>query len=101
MPLYLDSIWLNASSRESALRGFAAFRDFATQGAYPPGVTVKAGPWFSNEEAKVVLVLDIADHAATFPAFASAVAGGIVLRRRLEPIVEPADVDRLLEALRS
>lgn len=101
MALYLDSIWLNVTSRESAVRAFAAFRAFASGGAYPPGVSLKAGPWFSNEEAKVVLILDIADHAATFPAFSLAVADGIILRRRLEPIVEAADVDRLLAALAS
>ena len=42
----------------------------------------------SNEEAKVVLVLDIQDHALTFPAFSGAVAQGIVSHRRLSPIVE-------------
>ena len=30
---------------------------------FPPGVTLKAGPWASNEEAKIVLILDIQDHA--------------------------------------
>jgi hypothetical protein len=49
--------------------------------AYPEGVQLEAGPWFSNEEAKMVLVLDIADHAKTFGVFGAAMANGRVLRR--------------------
>jgi len=66
---------------------------------YPAGVTVQAGPWFSNEEAKIVLVLDIADHAKTFPAFGLGLAHGLIARRRLTPIVEWAAVDALIAAL--
>jgi hypothetical protein len=99
MPLYLDEIWLNVSTREAALRAYSAFQGLAAVGVYPDGVRLVAGPWFSNEEAKVILVVDISDHARTFTPFAGAVIGGLILRRRLEPIVEAAGVDELLAAL--
>ncbi|MEW6269952.1 MAG: hypothetical protein AB1689_11725 [Thermodesulfobacteriota bacterium] len=99
MALYLDEIWLNTATRESTLQAYAAFRGVASSGALPPGVTLKAGPWFSNEEAKVVLVLDIADHAQTFTSFTLAIASGLIARRRLEAIVEASAVDALVDAL--
>jgi hypothetical protein len=101
MALYLDELWLNASTRESAALGYAAFRDVARTGGFPPGVTLVAGPWFSNEEAKVILVLDIEDHAKTFATFTAGIAGGLILRRRLEPIVDASAVDALLAAIGS
>ncbi|HZR83566.1 MAG TPA: hypothetical protein VFD92_20900 [Candidatus Binatia bacterium] len=100
MPLFLDEIWLNASSREDAARAYTAFRAMAESGSFPPGVTLKAGPWFSNEEPKVILILDIQDHTKTFTAFSLGVAGGLIRRRRLEPIVEASAVDELVAALR-
>ena len=97
MPLYLDEIWLKWDSFERAQQVLAQFRSMATeQFPYPEGVTLKAGPWFSNEEAKIVLVLDIADHAKTFSAFGAALMHGLVERRRLAPIVELSAVDQLL-----
>jgi len=99
MPLYLDELWLNATSREAALRAYGTFKALAEVGSFPDGVRLVAGPWFSNEEAKVILVVDIADHAGTFVPFASGIVGGLILRRRLEPIVEPSAVDALLAAL--
>jgi hypothetical protein len=99
MALYLDELWLNTSSRESALRAYGTFKALAEVGSFPDGVRLVAGPWFSNEEAKVILVVDIEDHAKTFLPFVSAVVGGMILRRRLEPIVEAGAVGELLAAL--
>jgi hypothetical protein len=99
MALYLDEIWLEVSSQETAARAYRSFRDIAASGAFPPGVTLKAGPWFSNEEAKVILILDIEDHAKTFSAFSLGLAAGLIERRRLEPIVEASAVDDLLAML--
>jgi hypothetical protein len=97
MPLYLDEIWLKWDSFDRAQQVLSQFRSMATgQFPYPEGVTLKAGPWFSNEEAKIVLVLDIADHAKTFSAFGMALMHGLIERRRLAPIVELAAVDQLL-----
>ena len=60
---------------------------------FPEGVTLKAGPWASNEEAKMVLVLDIQDHAKTFTTFSTLVAQGLITKRRLTPIVEWSGMD--------
>lgn len=99
MPLYLDELWLNTTSKESLKRGFELFKGMSATGGYPEGVTLRAGPWFSNEEAKVIVVLDIADHAKTFVPFGIGLTQGWLLRRRLTPIVEPSAVDDLLSAL--
>ena len=100
MPLYLDEIWLRWSSFDDAKQVLTQFSSMASGDfPYPEGVTLKAGPWFSNEEAKIVLVLDIADHAKTFGAFGMALAHGLVERRRLTPIVEWSAVQELVGTL--
>ena len=49
MPLYLDEIWLNVTSPESAKKVHAMFQGVLKGSAgFPPGVTLKAGPWASN-----------------------------------------------------
>jgi len=47
---------------------------------FPPGVTLKAGPWFSNEESKVslILILDIHDHSLTFTPFSNRLTNGAI-----------------------
>ncbi len=87
MPLYLDEIHFNVASKDDFKKVYDLINGAITQG-FPPGVTLKAGPWMSNEEAKIILVLDIQDHALTFPAFSGAIGQGVVARRRLAPIVE-------------
>lgn len=100
MPLYLDEIWLKWDSPDKAKQVLTQFRTMAGgQFPYPDGVTLKAGPWFSNEEAKIVLVLDIADHAKTFGVFGTALAHGFIDRRRLTPIVEWSALDELIGKL--
>jgi hypothetical protein len=98
MPLYLDEIYLNASNPENAKRSLTFFAE-VFKGGFPPGVTLVAGPWMSNEEPKVVLVLDIKDHSLTFNPFTKALAQGIVLKRRLEPIVDWNDALKLASEL--
>lgn len=95
MPLYLDEIYFNISSKEDFKRSFDLING-ALKNGFPPGVTLKAGPWASNEEAKIVLILDIQDHALTFGPFSGAVASGIVSKRRLSPIVEWSAVEKAL-----
>jgi hypothetical protein len=87
MPLYLDEIYFNVTSKEDFHKAYELINGALTKG-FPPGVTLKAGPWASNEEPKIVLVLDIQDHALTFAGFSGAVATGVVSKRRLSPIVE-------------
>ncbi len=98
MPLYLDEIYLNTPSAEHAKRALKFFAETIRAGL-PPGVTLKAGPWMSNEEAKIILVLDIKDHALTFNPFTKALAQGLVTKRRLFPIVEWSEAQKLADEL--
>jgi hypothetical protein len=99
VPLYLDEIWLEWASPSDAKRVLESFRNLVGSSAFPPGVTLKAGPWFSNEDARVIMVLDIADHAQTFVPFGLALVHGLITRRRLTPIVEWAALDQLVAVL--
>jgi len=100
MPLYLDEIWLQCDSPERAKQALQAFRPMDGAGfPWPEGVTLIAGPWFSNEEAKIVLVLDIADHAKTFTSFTLGLAHRLIARRRLTPVVEWGALDQLIGML--
>ena len=100
MPLYLDEIWLPQDPPDALKRALTAFTALAHgEASYPAGVTVTAGPWFSNEEAKLVLILDIADHSTTFPAFAMGMANNLMVRRRLSPLVAWPAVERFLASL--
>jgi len=98
MPLYLDEIYLNASTPDNTKKVVALLQE-AMKGGLPQGVTLKAGPWASNEEAKVILILDIQDHSLTFNTFAKIVAQGLVTKRRLTPIVEWSEVEKMVKEL--
>jgi len=99
MPLYLDEIWLEWPDAESARRVLNTFSTVTTGSfPFPEGVRLVAGPWFSNEEAKIILILDIQDHAKTFPAFGLAMVHKLIARRRLTPIVEWDAVQALLDS---
>ncbi len=100
MPLYLDEIWLNPSPPENTKKLHTMFKDILSgKAGFPPGVTLKAGPWASNEEPKMVLILDIQDHAKTFVPFATLVAQGLIAKRRLTPIVEWSALDEVVKGL--
>jgi hypothetical protein len=100
MPLYLDEIWLNETSADNVKKIHKMFQGVLSgaQG-FPEGVTLKAGPWASNEEAKIILVLDIQDHAKTFVTFSTVMASGLVLKRKLTPIVDWKAMDDVVKAL--
>lgn len=97
MSLYLDEIyWDPAHTKEV----HALFKDVLSgETGFPEGVTLEAGPWASNEEAKMVLILDIQDHAKTFNTFTTLVAKGLIAKRRLTPIVEWGAMDGVVENL--
>ena len=100
MPLYLDEIWLKWSDTQSARRTLGVFRDINSASfPFPEGVRLVAGPWLSNEEAKIILILDIQDHSKTFPAFGLTLVHGVIAHRRLTPIVEWSAVQTLIDAL--
>ena len=97
MPLYLDEIYFNISSKEEYKGVCDRMTNNMTKG-FPPGVTLKAGPWFSNEESKVILI-HIQDHSLTFTPFSNGLSSGAISRRRLTPIVDWATVEKTAKAL--
>ncbi|NOT57960.1 MAG: hypothetical protein HOP18_25430 [Deltaproteobacteria bacterium] len=100
MPLYLDEIWLNETSPDNTKKIHQMFQGVLSgKTGFPAGVTLKAGPWASNEEAKIILILDIQDHAKTFVTFSTIMASGLVTKRRLTPIVEWSAMDEVVKAL--
>lgn len=98
MPLYLDEICFNVGSKDQFKRCYELING-AMKNGFPPGVTLKAGPWISNEEAKVILVLDIQDHSLTFDPFSNALASGVISRRRLSPIVDWTVMEKVAKGL--
>ena len=92
MPLYLVELYC----KDGFKRGCHLISQ-ALDSGFPPGVTLKAGPWASNEEAKLVLVMDIQDHSLTFAPFSNALAQGIFAKRRLTPIVTWSMVENALK----
>lgn len=99
MPLYLDEIYVNASSPDNVKKFVVLFQE-VIKGGLPQGVTLKAGPWASNEEFKILVILDIQDHSATFNAFIKILSEGLVIKRKLTPIVEWDEVETMARDLR-
>ncbi len=102
MALYLDEVWIKDPNPErvkefTQLIGAAA-KNPASVGA-PQEVRFVAGPWASNEEPKVIFVVDIPDHTPTFQVFGRLVARGLVEKRRLTPIVEWSEVEKMVGQL--
>lgn len=97
MPLYLDEIYWDPARTTEVHDLFKSILSGET--GFPEGVTLQAGPWASNEEAKMVLVLDIQDHAKTFTTFTTLVAKGLIAKRRLTPIVEWSGMDAVVKNL--
>lgn len=102
MALYLDEVWLKDPSPERMkefvrMIGTAA-KNPASVGA-PPEVRFVAGPWASNEEPKVIFIVDIPNHTPTFQIFGKLVSQGLVEKRRLTPIVEWGEVEKMVGQL--
>ena len=102
MALYLDEAWIKDPTPEK-VKEFVrligtAVKNPASLGA-PREVRVVAGPWASNEEAKVIFVVDIPDHTPTFQVFGRLVAQGLIEKRRLTPVVEWGEVEKMVGQL--
>ena len=102
MAIYLDEVWLKAPSPQR-MKEFvrligAAAKNPASIGA-PQEVRFVAGPWASNEEAKVIFVVDIPDHTPTYQIFGKLLSTGLVEKRLLTPIVEWGEVEKMVEQL--
>lgn len=102
MALYLDEVWLRDPS-PARMKEFVgligkAAENPASVGA-PEEVRFVAGPWFSNEEAKVIFLVDIPNHTPTFQVFGKLVSTGLVKKRRLTPVVEWGEVEKMVAGL--
>lgn len=103
MALYLDEVWLKDPSPERMkefvrLIGMAATKGPGAIGA-PQEVRWVAGPWASNEEPKVIFIVDIPNHTPTYQIFGKIMSQGLVEKRRLTPIVEWSEVEKMAEQL--
>lgn len=102
MALYLDEVWIKDPTPEQVkeftqLIGTAA-KAPASVGV-PQGVHQVAGPWMSNEEPKAIFIVEIPDHTSTFQIFGRHMAQGLIEKRRLTPIVEWSEVEKMVEQL--
>lgn len=101
MPLFLDEITFNITSTEDVKRFHAMVAPFSKSAdKFPKGVTVKAGPWVSNEEAKIYWILDMPDHSTTVIPWWNHLATGLITGRRMTPIVEWPAMDELVKNLK-
>ncbi len=99
MALFLDTIYFNRQPTDKLKEALANInKSLASGSKLPKGVTLKAGPWYSNEEMKLVVVLDMQDHSLTYTAFSNAVTSGMVEKRKLEPIVEWSTVEAFIKS---
>src|SRR5579863_422653 len=99
MALFLDTIYFTRQPAAKLKEALAIIHKNLTTGTgLPKGVTLKAGPWYSNEELKLVVVLDMQDHSQSFTAFSNAVGSGMVERRKLEPIVDWSSVEAFIKS---
>ena len=98
MALQLVELYLNVDSPERAKTAVAAASGLAS-GNLPPGALLVAGPWVSNEEAKLFFVLDLQDHSLTVGHFWPGMAHGLIAKRRLTPIVELKQLQEVVEKL--
>jgi hypothetical protein len=97
MALFLDEIWLKDPSPDRA-REFTRVIELAHENPVnlevPAETKMIAGPWASNEENKILFVVDMPNHTATFHIFSRLVAQGLIERRRLTPIVDWGEVEK-------
>jgi len=102
MSLYLDEVWVKDPDPEKIKEVIGIFTTLSTQPksiAPTTDVRVVAGPWLSNEEAKVIIVLDIDDHTPNVHTFVRYIAAGLFERRRLTPIVSWEEAQKLAASL--
>jgi len=102
MALYLDEVWIKdptpARMKEFVKMIGMAAKSPASIGA-PPEVKFVAGPWASNEEPKVIFLVDIPNHTPTYQIFGKLMSQGLVEKRRLTPIVEWSEVEKMANQL--
>lgn len=102
MALYLDEVWIKDPTPEKFKEGIRVISTLANSPeaiVSTTDVKIIAGPWLSNEEAKIIFVLFIADHTSSVHSFGRYIANGLFERRRLTPIVDWSEAEKLAEEL--
>jgi len=88
MPKFFNEVWLRDMSPKT-MQGVVDFLGKLRVGVRPhnlPGdLQLLAGPWLSNEEAKVYFIFEIDDPTETFEAFAERVADGLFIKTPADP----------------
>jgi hypothetical protein len=86
MPIFFNEVWLKDMSAP-VMKGVTGFLGNLREGIkphnLPSDLNLLAGPWLSNEEAKVYFVFEIDDPTKTYEAFAERIADGLFVKRRL------------------
>jgi hypothetical protein len=86
MPIFFNEVWLKDMSAP-VMKGVVDFLGKLRVGVkphnLPDDLKLLAGPWLSNEEAKVYFVFEIDDPTKTYEAFAERVAAGLFVKRKL------------------
>ncbi len=98
MALNLVELYLNVGGPDSAKQVLDIGKALSAD-RLPPGVSRVAGPWVSNEESKLILVLDIADHTATLGPFWRGLTSGVIAKRRFTAIADWSTFEKTLSEL--
>ena len=102
MALYLDEVWLKDPISGTDERICPHDRRGGEKPRFdwrPAEVRFVGGPWASNEEPKVIFLVDIPNHTPTYQIFGKLVSTGLVEKRRLTPIVEWSEVEKMASQL--
>jgi hypothetical protein len=102
MPLFLNEVWLG-SLEPKVLKEAVEFFGNLSKGSkpsnLPDNMRMVAGPWLSNEEAKVLFVFEIGDPSDMLEAFAERMVSGLFARRKLTLLSDWAGARKLAEWL--
>jgi len=86
MPLFLNEVWLGDIKPELIEEAVAFFGNLSVgtkPDNLPPDLRMVAGPWLSDEEAKVMFIFEIDNPSRMFVAYAERLLSGLFARRKL------------------
>ena len=98
MPLFLNEVWLGSLEPKvlnEAIGFFGNLSKGSKPNNLPDNLRMVAGPWLSNEEAKVMFVFEINDPSDMMEAFAERMVSGLFARRKLTLLSNWADASKL------
>ena len=102
MPLFLNEVWLGSLEPKvfnEAIEFFGNLSKGSKPDNLPENLRMVAGPWLSNEEAKVMFVFEINDPSDMMEAFAERMVSGLFARRKLTLLSDWSDAGKLAAKL--